>query len=49
MARTTADMLSAGRPVTRRYTTQAAPIDLTAPINHRTTVSGLINEYRRAA
>jgi hypothetical protein len=25
------------------------PIDLTAPINRRTTVSGLINEYRRAA
>jgi hypothetical protein len=24
-------------------------IDMTAPINRRTTVSGLINEYRRAA
>jgi hypothetical protein len=31
------------------YTTQAGPIDLTAPINHRTMVSGLVNEYRRAA
>ena len=35
-------------PFTRRYTTQAGPIDLMAPVNHRTTVSGLINGYRRA-
>ena len=37
------------RPFHPPYTTQAGPIDLTAPINHRTTVSGLVNEYRRAA
>jgi hypothetical protein len=37
------------RPFHPPYTTQAGPIDLTAPINHWTTVSGLVNEYRRAA